>query len=319
MHEVSISVVIPLYNKEQYIVRALQSIFAQTVNNYEVIVVDDGSTDKGPDIVEEINDPRARLIKQRNGGVSAARNRGIEEAKGDLVAFLDADDEWTPSFLETIINLSKSYPEAGVYATAFKTISPNGEIIAPYSKPKIPGLKDNIFHNFFAAEVNKDLDIHISSVAIHKVIFKRLGGFLVGERLGEDLELYCRICIKYPIAFSYSVCGIYHHDVVNSALQSNIVVNELPFVKTAQTATASITVDTGLVRDLKEYIAKHQLWYVRKQVLGGNCEAARMVLKQCDTTRYYLRKLWWIFWALVPAKFTRYAFILNNRCRLILK
>jgi len=94
-----VSVIIPLYNKGKYIARALDSIFAQTYQDFEVIVVDDGSTDNGPDIVKQYADPRLRIIRQQNAGPGAARNRGIAESLAFYVAFLDADDEWLPGFL----------------------------------------------------------------------------------------------------------------------------------------------------------------------------------------------------------------------------
>src|ERR1035441_8596585 len=96
----SISVVIPLYNKAPYVGRALSSVFRQTIQDFECIVVDDGSTDGGGDLVEKMSDPRLRLVRQANGGVSRARNQGINLARHPLIAFLDADDEWLPGFLE---------------------------------------------------------------------------------------------------------------------------------------------------------------------------------------------------------------------------
>ena len=91
-----VSVIIPLYNKSQYIARTLDSVLAQTFQDYEVIVVNDGSTDDGPRIVRQYRDPRLRLVSQENRGLSGARNRGIAESRTDWVAFLDADDEWMP-------------------------------------------------------------------------------------------------------------------------------------------------------------------------------------------------------------------------------
>ena len=105
-----ISVVIPLYNKRTSVIRALNSVLSQTIQPEEIIVVNDGSTDGSEQLVNELNHPLVRLINQPNAGVSAARNRGIKEAKGDWIAFLDADDEWMPEYLETIKSLSEKYP-----------------------------------------------------------------------------------------------------------------------------------------------------------------------------------------------------------------
>ena len=91
-----ISIVIPLYNKEQQIGKTLESVFAQSFQDYEVVIVNDGSTDKSVEIVEGMADKRIRLINQKNSGVSAARNKGIQESRGEYIAFLDADDEWKP-------------------------------------------------------------------------------------------------------------------------------------------------------------------------------------------------------------------------------
>ncbi|HDR8111751.1 glycosyltransferase family 2 protein [Bacillus thuringiensis] len=103
-----ISIVIPLYNKEHYIKRAIKSIIGQTFQNYEIIVIDDGSEDNSCNMVRSFQDSRIQLIQQKHSGVAAARNRGIESARADIIAFLDADDEWQPTFLETICSLKKN-------------------------------------------------------------------------------------------------------------------------------------------------------------------------------------------------------------------
>ena len=115
-----ITVVIPLYNKQDTIQRALQSVFTQTVQPEEIIVVNDGSSDGSEKVVESMYHQLVKLIHQPNAGVSSARNFGIKEAKGDWIAFLDADDFWDIDFLETIMDLNTNYPEARVIMTAYK-------------------------------------------------------------------------------------------------------------------------------------------------------------------------------------------------------
>ena len=106
---VRVSVIIPLYNKAPYVRRALDSVAAQTFTDFEVIVVDDGSTDGGAELVAAYGDSRVRLLRQANAGPGAARNRGIAEARGDILAFLDADDVWLPVFLEESMRLLDRY------------------------------------------------------------------------------------------------------------------------------------------------------------------------------------------------------------------
>src|SRR5712691_2909381 len=116
----AISVVIPLYNKAAYIERTLDSIRRQTWTDFEVVVVNDGSTDGSGAMAANFGDPRFRVVTQRNAGEGAARNRGIAESQADLIAFLDADDCWETSFLEAIAGLSARYPDAGILATGYR-------------------------------------------------------------------------------------------------------------------------------------------------------------------------------------------------------
>jgi glycosyltransferase involved in cell wall biosynthesis len=116
---VRVSVIIPLYNKAAYVERALASVAAQTFTDFEVIVVDDGSTDEGPKTVADFSDPRVRLIRQDNMGPGAARNRGLREATGELIAFLDADDEWLPDYLAEGVRLLDENPEAATVTSGY--------------------------------------------------------------------------------------------------------------------------------------------------------------------------------------------------------
>jgi glycosyltransferase involved in cell wall biosynthesis len=311
MSETAVSVVIPLYNKERYIDRALRSILTQNVQTFEIIVIDDGSTDSGPAIVESYGDERIRLIRQGNAGVSAARNRGIAEARHDWIAFLDADDEWKPHFLETIAGLRDRFPDAGAYGAAFAVVMPNGESTAGGS-PRGGAPHERLIENYFKAAISGDATLHVSTLCVPRHVFVTLGAFTPGERLGEDLELFCKIGMRYPIAYSERVSGIYYRDVVNSAIDSNIVVNELPVARAAREAIRAGKVPQDMVSDLTEYVAEQELWYIRRLVLTGHRTLARTLLRRCETSRYILRKMWWGFWAALPSATTRVAYKLRS-------
>lgn len=111
MHTPLFSVLVPAYNIESLIRQTLESALAQTIQDLEIVVVDDGSSDKTTEVVHSFTDPRIRLIHQANAGVSAARNRAIAEARGKYVAFLDGDDVWLPFHLETALRFFEAYPD----------------------------------------------------------------------------------------------------------------------------------------------------------------------------------------------------------------
>ena len=115
-----ISVVVPLYNKAPYVLRCLESIRRQSFQDFEAIVVDDGSTDGSGSIAAGLSDPRFVVVRQQNRGSGAARNRGVAETKSEIIAFLDADDAWEEDYLKAITDLANQFPAAGVFATGYR-------------------------------------------------------------------------------------------------------------------------------------------------------------------------------------------------------
>ena len=113
------SIIIPLYNKYDFIEKAVFSVLNQSYPHFELIVIDDGSYDGSIKVVENIKDTRIKLFKQSNGGVSSARNKGIEIAKYDLIAFLDADDWWGDNYLESMLKLILKYPDVSIYGPRY--------------------------------------------------------------------------------------------------------------------------------------------------------------------------------------------------------
>ena len=225
----AVSVIIPLYNKAPYIKRALDSVLAQTVQDFEVVVVNDGSTDGGEKIVEGYTNPRIRLINQENQGVSAARNHGVDAARAELVAFLDADDEWLPEFLETILRLREKWPEAGLYGTGYETIFPGNHHVA---RVWLPGDGERAITDYFQDMLNaKSVLFNSSSFATVKNIFYLVGRYPLGVKWNEDGTLWGKIALSYFVAYSPTVQSRYYQYSQNSsqALISEYLVN--PFSK----------------------------------------------------------------------------------------
>ncbi|WP_300131763.1 glycosyltransferase family 2 protein [uncultured Barnesiella sp.] len=205
-----ISVVIPLYNKEKQIAHTLQSVLNQTFQDFEVVIVDDGSTDGSVAEVEKLSDSRIRLIHQKNAGVAAARNRGIEEAKGDLIAFLDADDEWKPEYLATQYHLSQKYPDCNVFACNYEFRNIEGKV-TPTIIRKLPFTgEDGILSNYFEVASCSHSPLWTSSIVVKKQAIQAIGGFPVGIRSGEDLLTWARLAVKGEIAYSKEVEAIYN-------------------------------------------------------------------------------------------------------------
>lgn len=197
-----VSVVIPLYNKGALVERTIRSVLAQSVQDFEIIVVNDGSTDDGPDVVNAIGDPRLRLVHQENAGVSAARNRGIEEAKSDLVAFLDADDEWMPEFLSTIQRLQRQYPQCDVFATGYIFRYDDGQERKPGIRVAPSGKWEGVIDDYFDLAGQGDPPLCSSAVAVVRGGIMDIGGFPVGVPSGEDLLTWARLAARHQIAYA---------------------------------------------------------------------------------------------------------------------
>ena len=296
-----VSVVIPLYNKEPYIARALNSILCQTFQDFEVIIVDDGSTDKGAEVVREFNDPRIRLIQQENHGLSRARNRGIEETGGHLIAFLDADDEWMPEHLEVLVRLQEKYPEAGAYTTAYLKIHPKTGVNKTHfhSIPEKPW--EGLLPSYFKSAAFGDLPVSASSVGISRDILIKFGGFNSEAVLCEDVDLWGRIALKYPIAFSWEGEGIYHTEASNRVCNST----RKPLEENFSFSTSLKTIKSGdvpgeIYDDLLEYVARKEIETAYWNLKAGRPDLARKILNHCPTKHLKSLKYTLLFCTYLP-------------------
>lgn len=307
----------PLYNKEPHVKRALDSVINQTIQDFEIIVVNDGSTDKSADVVKSYSDARIRLINQKNAGVSAARNKGIDEAESRLVAFLDSDDEWMPNYLETILKLREKYPDAGMYVTSLRTeFIDNVLMVKDKELRKL--IPDEGLLNYFKACLKKDASecelFSTSSVTVPKKIFSETGGFQTGYWWGEDIDMWGRIALKYPVAYSSRVCAIYYQNVVNSASHRKKPVKGHPFVKTAKEALKLGRVADKVVKDLEEYIKHVEMYTAKHNVEAGDRNMAFNLLIRNDIKLAYKKiLLGTIFSTSIENNFPKlYRFCLKN-------
>lgn len=198
------SVVIPLYNKEKYILRTVASVLAQNFTKFELLIIDDGSVDSSLLALEHISDCRVRIIQQDNQGVGAARNKGMVEAQYDWIAFLDADDLWSVNHLNELNEIIKTSSSLGMIAT--RCLRKNKYLNLPTVEEYKPG-KICLIDYFVEASKQPEI-INSSCVAINKKVFRSIGGFS-NKRSGEDLEYWVKVALLYPVAVSDKVTSYY--------------------------------------------------------------------------------------------------------------
>lgn len=206
------SVVIPLYNKAPYVGKTVESVLAQTFGDYELIIVDNGSTDGSADIVTRFEDARIQIHRlEENVGVSNARNKGVSLSTSPFIIFLDADDWWEPTFLEEIAGLIERHPDAGIYGTGYWIVKNGKKRLAPI------GVEDE----FVEGEINycqvysKTLCMPLTSitVAVPRGVFDETGGFNPQLKLGEDFDLWIRIALKHDVVLLNKPLSNYNQDV----------------------------------------------------------------------------------------------------------
>lgn len=283
-----ISAVIPVYNKAAYIRRAVDSALAQTYRDFELIVVDDGSTDPSAAIVGSYADPRIRLFRQANAGVSRARNRGVAEARSAWVAFLDADDQWLPGLLAAIAGLVREYPEAALAGTAYRLSDEPGPCLGAQLLMG-RGFARGILEDYFAI-APRGIPFCSSSVAVKRETFLSLGGFQPVWG-GEDPDLWLRLALQYPLAYSTAVEAIYHQGMPTQYSSLNRLQPYPPAVVSARELDGEGRIPARLREDVLEYVNQLLIWHAEALVTAGRRREAKAVLAECRGTRR-CRKAW---------------------------
>lgn len=202
------TVIIPLFNKEKFIEQTLKSVLCQTYSDFEVLIINDGSTDKSEERIQEFKDARIQYFNKENGGASSARNYGIEKAQTNYITFIDADDYWYPNFLEEMFENIRRFPELKVFSAAIEVETARKVIPSRYSIVKT---NDCEIVNYFPSSL-KETAICTSCAVFHKSVFEEIGNFDTKIKSGQDTDLWIRIGLMYPVLFSWKILARYVYD-----------------------------------------------------------------------------------------------------------
>jgi hypothetical protein len=298
---VKVSVVIPLYNKARHIARAVESVRTQKFQDFEIIVVDDGSTDGSGDVVRRIGDARLRLIEQPNGGECAARNRGITEARSELVAFLDADDEWLPTFLQTVIGLRQRFPNCGIYAAAYQ-LCRDGVPLRPEFQGCPASTGGGMLDDYFRSAVAAP-PVTSSSVMIPRQTLQAMGSFPIGVKRGGDLATWARIALSYRVAWSPVAGAVYHLSADNRACDIHPAHHDVPGAAEIERILEAGSPTVSPPSSVREYLACMRLAIARHHCLAGQRGPALDLVAKTGGTVIYAgrrRMLAFLLW-LPPA------------------
>lgn len=291
--EVMFSVVIPLYNKAAYIAATIDSVLAQTFQDFEVIVVDDGSNDGGAELVEAIADIRVKVVRQANAGVSAARNHGIDLARGQWVAFLDADDWHHPRYLQTLIEAQIACPAALTVAADYLQV-PDADGAWPPSWPDIDNrpldieLIDDLPSRYTAGPC-----IFTSAIAVRRrQLLLMQPCFPIGESRGEDWDMWFRLAEQSPIALVHTPLAAYRLGTAGSLSENRHVLMVEPFMRRMRERALSGNLSAKQRRSALQLLAHFDISMARQAIASGHrLEGLRWLLKG---RMGVVRKRWWL-------------------------
>lgn len=211
-----LSVIIPLYNKQLSIGRAIESVLVQHYQNFELLIVDDGSTDQSYARAAVFSDPRIHLIRQSNHGVSVARNEGMRRARGEYLCFLDADDAYQPEFLQRIAGLIRQNPDAALYSCSFDIVDEDSRVIELNSSFS-PDFNGEVANFFSAYKRNRNL-ICASSFAMPRKLLQAIGGFPAGVGIGEDMFVWLQAALRGPLMHSAQPSAVVYQNAENRTI-----------------------------------------------------------------------------------------------------
>lgn len=280
------SVIMPVYNGEKFIDAAIRSVLEQTMEDWELIIVDDGSTDHTQEVLKKYKEKaNIHSITQTNKGVSAARNKGMSMAKGDYFVFLDADDVWDNNHLAIMHHLIEKYPSAGLYATFTKTELVNGETISEcnFFKDKV---EEDVFVDDFFEVYDKDKSAKMFTVittCISKDAILKVGGFPEGCAIGEDLELSLKVAAYFPVVLSKKITATYKKEN-STATKDKSFDPDWGFFERVEEIYADESIPLSKRENLKKVMQWFSMRRYRHYMIDGKRKKAVKVYKETNKT-----------------------------------
>ncbi|MDB5929083.1 MAG: glycosyl transferase, family 2 [Polaromonas sp.] len=286
------SIVIPLHNKAPYVGCTIESVLAQTFTDFEIIVVDDCSTDGSAALVAAIADPRLRLVHQKtNAGVSAARNRGIESASGEWVAFLDADDSIHPDYLAFLLKAQQACPDAQVVGTDY-VLTPDADGPWPGAWPAVSETPEIERITDLPTRWMTGPSVCASSIAVQNRLLQQMQPcFPPGESQGEDLDLWFRLAEKTPFALVHSPLSAYRISVQGSLTMQNVVMMP-PYLERMRMRAQTGSMSAAQRKSALWFVAQSKLTLARLALASGDrLEGVSWLLDARHAAR---GKRWWL-------------------------
>lgn len=270
------SVILPTYNGARFLPQAIESVLRQREGDWELIVVDDGSTDGTQAVLKPYRDhPQVRVISQENQGAAAARNRGMQEARGSYFAFLDADDLWFENHLEVMGELIRRYPQAGLYGSFTSVQLANGKTagVCPYFQNRPgPVLLEDFFQEY---ERDKSAKVFtVITTCVSRRAWERAGGFPTGCRIGEDLEFSLRVAAYFPVALTGKATAVYRKPLSQATRQESFD-PDWGFFQGVEELYRDPDIPAGKKEHLKEVMEWFSMRRCRHYIIRGEKSAAR--------------------------------------------
>ncbi len=286
------SIIIPCFNKQNQILTTLYSVLNQSFQDYEIIIVDDGSTDNSVNLINTLQDKRIKLIQQQNAGVSIARNKAIKKANGEWVAFLDADDWWHPQYLENINHIIKTHSDAKVVSTDFIS-KPDTENWQPQAWPLLSQRPEIEIIYSLPEQWLQRIPFCTNSICINKDFLHTIQPwFPESETNGEDLDLWMRIAEKTNILNLPIKLSVYRTNQAYSLTTQHKSLEIPLFIKRMQSRALKHSFPAQLKYSTLLFVAQYKLTLARKAILQ---QRRTLAFKLLTNATYTIKtKRWWM-------------------------